>query len=226
MTSLISPQNPVANLLGYSSFLEWDYCVFERSLIIEDGETEDRYIERIAYTLEGINAQIEYLDNDMSFKYFTATEKMTFMKRLDERKKVIVDLLEFDPTGEIEDLTFSNETANENDEVRLSEFIADNTTPKQSIKRSFAPKKHHIVVAQYLKLFPEAGINDVWRFFANHVGEEIFDLIEITKVTDLTAKDAELYWLDAKTGKEGKPIQRQRVQNIMSEIRTKKRKID
>ncbi|MGJ8694200.1 MAG: hypothetical protein ACSHW0_17160 [Thalassotalea sp.] len=96
--------------------------------------------------------------------------------------------------------------------------------PQKNLKnshRAHSKNKLYQVIDRILEKNPNASINDVWMYFYNNQGEEVFDLIEITKVTDTTNASAKIEWDDIHSGKEGRTTSRKSVSNRMSVIRNK-----
>ena len=224
MSSLISYLNPVSNLLGYSAYSDWEYCVFERPLTKEKDENEDAYLTRLAYTAEGIDAQIEYLDSSESSPTYTFTEKKVELSRLKSRIKDFESLLGFFPSyikTPDEFILPSDETDEDNnkqnDELPLSEMVTQNTVKKMN--KIHSKNKLYQVLEHLLRENMELSINEIWVYFFDNQQEELFSLIEVKLVTEKTGRESKLYWLDAKTGNEGAPITRKSLASAISKVR-------
>jgi hypothetical protein len=201
MSTLLAPGNTLERMLGIDNYTEWEFWVFKKTILKEEDESEDFWLERLTHTATAIEDQIEFIEQDESLP---RTEKLNEIKRLKSR------LFQFhNEVGEIP--TFKGWEGKYDAELKSTR----NNLVERKVTRENNFRKF---IRLYIKDYPDASIDDVWRFLHRSVGEELYDLIEVKEVTGFD-KISQVRWINYSTGEEGQALKRQSVSQAISEIR-------
>lgn len=204
MPNLIADRNTLQMLQGVEGYNNWNYWVFEKPLTQLESESEDTWLERLLHTAMAIEEQIVYTQTQ---PYADTQAKEDKVDRLTDRLRDFREIIGFIPTIEgIENPEYLKTTS-------------ASTSPPSKQKRTYTQSKLLQVITLLLKENFNASINDVWSYFHKNQGEEVFELIEIVSVNDLTSQAAIIYWRDAKTGIEGKSQTRKSMATAIGRIR-------
>jgi hypothetical protein len=204
MSRLLANQNTLQMLQGVEGLNKWEKWVFEKPLAQLDSECEDLWLERLIHTAMAIEEQIEFTESQ---PYSDIAVQKSEVRLLTNRLRDFIDVIGFVPTikGIEEPEIFEPKK-------QLSKISAKN-------KRPYAQSKLLQVLTIKLKENFDSSIQDVWHYFYDNQGEELYDLIEVISVSDLTSTAAIVNWRDAKTGQIGDSQTRKSMASAMSKIR-------
>jgi hypothetical protein len=202
MSRLLANQNTLQMLQGVEGLNKWEKWVFEKPLTQLDSECEDLWLERLIHTAMAIEEQIEFTESQ---PYSDIAVQKSEVRLLTNRLRDFIDVIGFVPTNEgIED----------------SEYLKLPSTKKViKKKRTYAQSKLLQVLTIKISENFDISINDLWEYFHENQGEELYDLIEITSVNDITSPAAVIKWQDAITGTEGKSQTRKSMASAICKIR-------
>ncbi|NQY87198.1 MAG: hypothetical protein HRT51_05500 [Colwellia sp.] len=204
MSNLIADRNTLQMLQGVEGYNEWMHWAFEKALTQLENECEDTWLDRLLHTAMAIEEQIEFTENQ-AYSDISAQQKE--VTRLTNRLRNVGEIIGFIPT---------------NRGIENREYLTPYNSPASEYpnkEKSYAQNKLLQVITLLLKENINSSIHDVWSYFHSNQGNEIFDLIEVISVNDLTSPTAVICWRDAKTGVEGKSQTRKSMATAIAKIR-------